>query len=62
MRPMTCGRDILLKSGLLRAMILKHLLAEDIGIINDALSRIPDTKFQAQLLDELIRATGTPLA
>ena len=63
MRRMTYGRDILLKSGLLLAMILKRLRAEGIGIINDALSRIAvhDTKFQAQLLDELARATGTPL-
>ena len=37
---MICGWDILLKSGLLLAMILKRLLAEGIGIINDALSRI----------------------
>ena len=41
MRQMICGWDILLKSGLLLAMILKRLLAEGIGIINEALSRIP---------------------
>ena len=49
MRQMTCGWDILLKSGLLLAMILKRLLAEGIGIINDALSRIPLFTIQFQL-------------
>ena len=43
---MTCGWDILLKSGLLLTMILKRLLAEGIGIINDALSRIPLSTIQ----------------
>jgi hypothetical protein len=64
MRQMTCGRDTLLKSGLLRAMILKRLLAEGIGIIKDAFGRIPLPKTPSSklsLLDELARATGTPL-
>ncbi len=50
MRQMTYSRDILLKSGLLLAMILKRLLVEDIGIINDALSRIPPSTTQSSKL------------
>ena len=50
MRRMTCGWDILLKSGSLLAMILKRLRAEGIGIINDALSRIALSTIQSSKL------------
>ena len=47
---MTCGWDILLKSGSLLAMILKRLRAEGIGIINDELSRIALSTIQSSKL------------
>jgi hypothetical protein len=50
MRQMTDGKGILLKSGLRLAMILKRLLAEGIGIINDALRGIPPSTTQSSKL------------